>query len=444
MSETPLFDAAARYAAADGARFHTPGHSGRADFLRSIDLLRFDLTEIEGLDSLYEAAGPIDAAERLAAELYGVRRTLFSAGGCTLAIQTMLALAARGGEIVAGRNLHRAAVNACALLDITPRWVYPDAQTGVIEPGELERVLNAHPGARAAYVTSPDYYGRLCDIAALSAVCRAHGVPLLVDNAHGAHLKFVPGDLHPAHLGAAMTACSAHKTLPVLTGGAFLHIADARYAQDAKAAMAVFGSTSPSYLTLASLDLARAWLARHGAQAFAQLARQTQELRAFAAENGVRTLSGRVDPVRLTLDLAGSGLSGKEAACALRETGCEPEYADSGYAVLILTPFHTQADFARLRDALRRIGACSREARDTSGGLYRLLCAPRPVRVPLRDALFAPRETVPADRAAGRVAAQAVCPCPPGIPAVIPGEEIDACAVELLNFYGIRQVDVVK
>ncbi len=442
-SGTPLFDALRAHLALGRSSFHTPGHKGAPGFFPD-RLEAFDLTELPDTDSLFEAEGAILEAERAAARLFGTARTLFSAGGCTLCIQAMLRLAVpEGGEILSGRIIHRSAVQTMALLDLKPHWVMPRPDAGEGLPGrvwaeDVCAALRAHPGIRAVYLTSPDYYGVLADLPAIAEVCREHGVPLLVDNAHGAHLGFVGGGLHPVARGASMAACSAHKTLPVLTGGAYLNIADGRFAPEAKAAMALFGSTSPSYPVLLSLDLCRAWLEREGRTAFARLEERVCSLREFARSLGLGLPAGLCDPVRLTLRTADIGLTGVEAAERFRSMGVEPEYADGAFVVLLPTPMNGEEDFARLEGALRALPR-------GKGIRARGICVPPPVPVLTpRQALFASSEPLPLEQAVGRVAAETACPCPPGVPVVMPGEKITREAAEFLSGYGIRGLPVVK
>ena len=218
----PLYQALQEHRAKQRASFHTPGHKNSPLALPD-GLYALDFTELPDTDSLFEASGAIREAELAAARLFGARRTLISAGGCSLCIQAMLRLALpQGGQAVCGRVVHRSAVNAMALLDLEPVWA-PNSTAGILK--KLEQT----PQAGAVYVTSPSYYGQLMDIPTLAEACKRRGIPLLVDNAHGAHLAFTEPRLHPLQRGAAMTACSAHNTLGVLTGGAWLNIAVERY-----------------------------------------------------------------------------------------------------------------------------------------------------------------------------------------------------------------------
>ncbi len=439
----PLYEALLRHRELNRASFHTPGHKSAPGAFPA-DLLSLDYTELPDTDSLYEASGAILEAEQEAARLFGVERTLISSGGCTLCIQAMLRLAAPdGGTVIAGRVLHRSAVNAMALLGVRPAWVFPSRTAGPGLPGrvtaeEIGRAFQEHPDAKAVYLTSPDYYGVLCDISGIAALCRERGVPLLVDNAHGAHLKFLRRNLHPASLGASMTACSAHKTLPVLTGGAWLNIAEKAYADGAKAAMALFGSTSPSYPVMASLDLARDWLECCGKAAYARLEEQVAELRGLALSRGIAVPKGPCDPTRLSLRTASIGLTGWEAAEHFRRCGAEPEYADGAYLVLIPTPFNSPEDFERLRRAILSLPAKA-PFKESS-----FLPPPPPVCCPPREAILAQSEEIPLKDAAGRIAAESACPCPPGIPVVMPGEKITEESREFLLRYGFFSIKVLK
>lgn len=441
-SDLPIYNALLNHRDLKRAPFHTPGHKQR---YREIfgDLLSLDYTELEDTDSLYEACGCILKAEQMAARLFECRRTLFSAGGCTLAIQAMLRLVCpQGGKIICSRVVHRSAVNAMCLLGIDPVFVYPRADAGPYLAGRIHRddirdVLRDNSDARAVYITSPDYYGVMSDIEGIAKECKKHGVPLIVDNAHGAHLKFLDGKLHPIDLGAAMTACSAHKTLPVLTGGAFLNINDDRFIDDSKGAMAVFGSTSPSYPIMASLDICRDWLFKNGRSEYSRISERVGHIKDFAQSRGILVPGGLCDPVRISLNTYSIGIGGHEAADIFREYGVEPEYYDDKYIVLIASPFNTDSDFAKLEKAIKSL-----EVKKVSQGSA--IDIPKVSRdMSLRDAFLSKNEKVHLERAVGRVAAEVLCPCPPGVPVVMPGEIIDENVVNLLSGYGFFEIKVL-
>ena len=263
---TPICDFVRRYTQGEPVRLHMPGHKGYP-FLGFEPL---DITEIDGADELFTASGIIAESEAQASALFGAH-TVYSAGGSTLCIQAMLHMAARhaatNGErpvILAARNAHKAFVNAAALLDIEVRWLYPQTQDSYISctvtADQVSRALQGRDRRiTAVYLTSPDYLGNMTDIGEVAEGCHKNGTLLIVDNAHGAYLKFLPDSMHPMDQGADLCCDSAHKTLGVITGGAYLHISHAAPAELhrlAKGSMSLFGSSSPSYLILQSLDAA--------------------------------------------------------------------------------------------------------------------------------------------------------------------------------------------
>ena len=266
---TPICDFVSRYCEEKALRLHMPGHKGNG----VLGVEPYDITEISGADSLYEASGIIHESERNAAELFGTAATFYSAEGSSLCIRAMLLLAlldakqkGRGQKIVAGRNAHKTFVTVAGLLDLDVTWLAPAKGESYlacsVDMEQLEKYLVEESPA-AVYLTNPDYLGNLIDIREISHLCRKYDVLLLVDNAHGAYLKFLPESKHPIDRGADLCCDSAHKTLPVLTGGAYLHVAkntSDMFVKRAKDAMALFGSTSPSYLIMQSLDQANKYI----------------------------------------------------------------------------------------------------------------------------------------------------------------------------------------
>ncbi len=426
--KTPLYEAAEGYILKDTSRMHMPGHKGRIDGAFA-SAAPFDLTEIPGMDSLYECSGAIRRTERMYSGIYGSGDSLLSAGGASLCIQTMLALY-RGRKLAAGRMIHSSAVAAMALLDIDPVWIYPEAEDEKapvpppVTPADAKKALEK--GAEAVYVTSPDYFGNICDISGISKVCREYGASLLVDNAHGAHLKFLEEDIHPMTLGADACADSLHKTLPVLTGGALLHLKDPSLYSEAKEKMRLFGSTSPSYLIMLSADMLLEKLDGEIRTGLRRLCGMTGAVREKAGALGM--ISYGNDPARLTLSACALGYDGKAFAGYLREHGIEPEYAGGDVVILMPSVCSGEEDFNRLERVLESIPA----GRPVPAGTGSLL-QPAEKACTIRNAVFAPYETVPAGRAAGRISAELYSPCPPGIPIIIPGEKITESIAEKLE-----------
>ena len=436
---TPVADFVQRYAKAGTARLHMPGHKGRC----FLGCEPWDITEIHGADALYEAEGILAESEANAAALFGSQRTCYSTEGSSQCIRAMLylAVAASGSHtVVAARNVHRAFVSAAALLDLEIRWLWPEESRSLcgcpISPAQLEETLNSLPEPPAAvYLTSPDYLGGMAEIPALAQVCHQHGTLLLVDNAHGAYLRFLQPSLHPLDLGADLCCDSAHKTLPVLTGGAYLHLsptAPAQLAPLAKSALGLFGSTSPSYLTLASLDLCNRYLAEGYPQRLAEAVERLAELRERLTAAGWRVEPS--DPLRVTV-AAPRGVTGQELAGQLRRQGVECEYADRDFLVLMATPENTPEELAQAAAAL---GPCPGEANPPQLPLARgeRACS-------IRQAAFAPRETVDAAHSLGRVCGLPTVGCPPAIPIAVSGERITPEALALFAYYGIEQVEVL-
>ena len=344
-----FYESLKKYKKIGRSSFHTPGHKG--NFFKSRDLLGLDFTELPLTDSLYEAVGIIAEAEKNIEKLYNSKRSLISCGGNTLCIQTMLRLASgNGGNIICDRVLHRSAVSAMALLDINPVWIRRDfgkesLLAEKINMESLKKHLSSNKSFNAFYTTSPSYYGILQDIKEISDLCAAHSVPVLVDNAHGSHLMFTSKNLHPVANGASLCADSAHKTLPVLTGGAWLHINDDKFIKGAKNAMALFGSTSPSYPIMASMDICLSWLASYAEKEFLNLESRVKNIKSIARDVGIYVPNDEIsDPVRIVLGTWKIGYSGYEFREYLYKYKIEPEMCDEKYVILIATPFNTKED----------------------------------------------------------------------------------------------------
>ena len=442
--ETPIADFVRRYAESGAIRLHMPGHKGRA----RLGPEALDITEIPGADALYHGEGIIAQSEKNAQKLFGSAKTLYSAEGSSLCIRAMLQLAllyAKGRgmapKIAAARNAHRVFLSAAALLGLDICWLYGDEDAGLlscpISPDDLEAVLEKEKPA-AVYLTSPDYLGFSAELPPLAAVCRRHGALLLVDNAHGAYLKFLSPSRHPLDLGADLCCDSAHKTLPVLTGGAYLHLAKscpAALLPMAESAMQLFSSTSPSYLILQSLDLANRALAGDYPARLRETAARLDALKACLHAAGW-TLCGD-EPLKLTLRPKPRGDTGEALADALKAAGVVCEFADPDYCVLMLSPDNEEEDFSRLEAAL--------DALPPRAPIFDLPPAlPRPLaRLSPREALFSPFETLPAEACLGRTLASPCVSCPPAVPILACGEGIDAQALAAFRYYGITRLAVV-
>ncbi len=443
--DTPICDFLEHYQSSGISRFHMPGHKGNA----FLGCEPWDITEVSGADSLYEAEGIIARSEENATKLFGSGRTVYSTEGSSQCIRAMLYLAlthrpeGTAPVIVSARNVHKAFVYAAALLDFEVVWLWPDGENRSlcgcpICAESLENTLHSLPNPPAAvYLTSPDYLGGIADIAALSEVCHRYGTILVVDNAHGAYLHFLNPAQHPLDLGADLCCDSAHKTLPVLTGGAYLHLshrAPEAMRRNAKTAMALFGSTSPSYLTMASLDRCNRYLANGYQNRLTKTVSFIQSIRRDLMENGWMVAPS--DPLRITI-CAAKNQTGIDLANILRQNGMECEYADPEFLVLMLTPENQEESLHHLVSVLGKNMAGLQSAPI-------LPLAKGKQVVPIRKALFSPHEVIPAKDALGRICGAPTVACPPAIPIAVSGERIESTAIELFAHYGIDTVDVLK
>lgn len=437
---TPICDFVRRYADSSPLRLHMPGHKGKGP----LGIEQLDITEISGADSLYEASGIIAESEANASILFGCP-TFYSTEGSSQCIRAMLHLATcgRNRRIAAARNVHKTFLTAVALLDLQVDWLYPEAEGSYlacrITAESLEEYFASCAEIPAAvYVTSPDYLGNLLYIDTLAEVCHRHGALLLVDNAHGAYLKFLPNSRFPMDLGADMCCDSAHKTLPVLTGGAYLHIRDAELAKQAKNALALFGSTSPSYLILQSLDAANALLADPAyVRQLVTLSRLARDLRQQLTDHGINANPNAYEPLKITIYPQSYGYSGIELAEELRTHGIECEFADPNFLVLMLTPAITANDLQRVAEVLTALPRKKRIV-DIPPQIG------RPERVlSIREAILSPAEMIPVEQAMGRILAAPSVGCPPAVPIVICGERIDENAVTAFRYYGIASCSVI-
>ena len=438
MTDTPICDFVRRYAASDAVRLHMPGHKGK----KFLGAEPFDVTEVDGADTLYVPHGIIRESEQNASRLFGCD-TFYSAEGASQCIRAMLYLAVLhtgNRKVLAGRNAHHTFLTAAALLDLDVRWLHPHPDEGycqcTVTAIDLDKALR-HDPVGAVYITSPDYLGNTADIAALTAVCHRHGALLLVDGAHGAYLHFLPRPQHPSDCGADMCCSSAHKTLPVLTGGAYLHVGNALrdpVLPQVKHAMMLFGSTSPSYLILQSLDRANAYLQTYP-ETLAAFLPETAALKERLRAHGY-ALCGS-EPLKVTIQAKPFGYTGDALAQVLREQNIFCEFHDADYLTAMCTPENGADDLRRFGDVLCTVP--QRQAIQDVPPAYhtpRTACSPR-------DVLFAPREVLPTDQCVGRILASYAVSCPPAVPIVLCGERIDERSAEALRYYGVTTCSVL-
>jgi arginine/lysine/ornithine decarboxylase len=432
---TPVCDYLKKYSEKNMLRLHMPAHKGKNIGSPIDDILKYDITEIKGADSLFEADGIISESEKNASELFKTVSTIYSVQGSTLCIQTMLALMkTENRHIISARNSHRAFLNACALLDLEIEWIYPEYNSGIIggiiKVSDIEEKLKNSDGNSCVYITSPDYLGNIADIKSIAQICHKYNAVLLVDNAHGACLGFLQPSKHPAHLGADMCCDSAHKMLPAVTGTAYLHINNERYAKKAKSMMSVFASTSPSYIQLASLDYCNLYISE---KINDDIIYALNEIKKIKSDLKYKYSFIEGEPFHITI----TDINGNDMAEKLRQYNIECEYSDFNCIVLLLSPVNTAEDFKILKSALENINPqkCISEKN---------IKFPAPVQaVSLKKAFFSPSEEISIYKAEGRICSSLNVPCPPAIPIAVSGEIISAECIEIYRQYNIKTINVI-
>ena len=446
----PYLDAVVEYAYRGAARYHVPGHKGGpgADpgVVKAIglDALAADVPQlIHGID-VGPSPTPYERAEAMAAEAFGAARSWFLTNGATQGNHALcLALAPLGARVVVQRNSHSSLFDGLVLSGGVPSFVLPeyDEELGIthcVTPATLAAALRAAPDARAAFVVSPTYYGMAADVAGLAAVAHDAGVPLVVDQAWGPHFGFHEALPPPAlEQGADAMLTSTHKIAGSLTQSAMLHVGlSGRIDPEAVArVLGLLRSTSPSSLLLASLDGARRQLALHGEQLLHEVLEAISVARAkLETIEGIRlvdaSLIGRAgiaayDPMRIVLDVRGTGCTGYEVADALRRSyDVHVELPTQATVVLVV-------GLADSAPALRRLAGDIEETvkRIAKPGTTAAIAVPARMLlgemvVPPRDAFLGEVEVVPVDEAVGRVSCESIASYPPGVPQLLPGERI--------------------
>ncbi len=454
----PYLDAVVAYAFRGPARYHVPGHKGGpgADpgFRKAIgeDALAADVPQdIHGID-LGPSPTPYERAERLAAEAFGAERTFFLTNGATQGNHALcLTLAPLGARIVAQRNSHASIVDGLVLSGGLPSFVAPeyDQELGIthcVTPEALERALADAPDARAAFIVSPTYYGMAADVAGCAEVAHRAGLPLVVDQAWGPHFGFHEA-LPPTALsqGADAMLTSTHKIAGSLTQSAMLHIGDGRVDAGAVArALRLLRSTSPSSLLIASLDGARRQLALHGEQLLYETLEAIGVARAkLETIDGIALVDGELvgqmgvagyDPLRIVLDVRGTGRTGYEIADELRRSyDVHVELPMQATVVFVVGLGESAAALRRLAGDVDEVVKRLSEPGATAPIVPPAAALENEVALPPREAFLGDAEQVAVDDAIGRISCESIASYPPGVPALLPGERISAETVVYLR-----------
>ncbi len=426
---------------------HMPGHKRNtvlADYLKALraDL---DITEIDGFDDLHAPEGVLLDGMRRAARLWGADECRFLVNGTTCGLlAAVYSLAADGGRAIVARNCHKSVYHALELTGVEPVFIMPDvdAETGVcgrISPEDVRRALEEAPDARFVLVTSPTYEGVISDVSAICRAAHERNVPVIVDEAHGAHLGI--SDAFPVdamRMGADISVKSVHKTLPSLTQTAILL---ARHGRVDMAvldhALDIFETSSPSYLLMASIDGCVSLMERRGAEILSGWRQALDEFYEGAAVLSHLRIRRQDEPSKLVIDTTQAGITGFELACRLRKENVELEMASLRYAIAMTGAGDTRETLRKFLNALKTVDRSlsmpsapfaqpSPLAPSANSASFVLLpVLPRPVRVlPPKIALRAPSENVSAREAVGRVSACYAWAYPPGIPMLVPGERV--------------------
>ncbi len=439
MMTTPICDFINEYRKKNALRLHMPAHKGTS-------LLGYeneDITEISGADSLYEASGIIAESERNASALFGAD-TYYSTEGSSQCIRAMVYLIKLLGDsvIIAARNAHKTFITAVALTDSEVKWLPSDGNylESHIDLGKLEEALkSAEQKNKAVYITSPDYLGNVAPIKEISDICKKHGAILAVDNAHGAYLKFLPESLHPIDLGADICCDSAHKTLPVLTGGAYLHISESApglFKERARDSLSLFGSTSPSYLILQSLDNANKYIYNGYVKSLSEFILSVERIKLSLTDKGL-LLKGN-EPLKIVLDAKEYGYTGKEISDILEKSNIFSEFSDLDFTVFMVSPETGESGLLRLYEALTSIPKRKKKTE----------VPPKMTdfehSVSIREAVFSESEIIDAKDSEGRIFADTNISCPPAVPIIIAGEVISKQTIDAFKYYGIEKCRVIK
>ncbi len=436
-----LNDFIKNYSESSITRLHMPGHKG-AEFL---GFEKYDITEIYGADSLYEADGLIKESEQRASDIFNTKATFYSAEGSSQCVKAMISLVKLLNKdnctVLSTRNCHKSFIYASALLNVDIKWLYNNGEYSLaasnVLPEDIESALNnADIPISAVYLTSPDYLGNELNIKDISKITCSKNIPLIVDNAHGSYLHFLDEKRHPIDLGADMCCDSAHKTLPVLTGGAYLHISKKTpdfFKDNVKYALEMFGSTSPSYLILSSLDLANDYLSNGFDRDLKKCVNRLNKLKENLKDSHITPL--KTDPLKLTIPSYGLNI-----ADMLRKSKIECEYQDPDYVVMMFSPLNGAEDFIKTENALKNIYKNIEKNKKTHPPVLNL----KPEKVlSVREAIFSPFEIVDAEHSFGRTLARPAASCPPCVSVLMPGERIEEDSIKIFKKYSINKIPVV-
>lgn len=451
-ARTPIIAALQRHSDKQPLSFHVPGHKNGAVWPESLapfqHVLAYDVTELEGLDDLHDPTGPIAESQALCAAFYGAGETSYLVGGSTSGNLAMIYGLCKEGDVVfVQRNCHKSVLHALELARAKVVFLAPeyDKKTGRplgLTANVFEEALRRYPGAKALVATYPDYWGTVRNQAAIFAQAKEAGLLVLVDEAHGAHFKLGEGEWRcpkqALDMGADVVVQSAHKMLPALTMGAWLHFAKettAAIREPVKRALTMVQSSSPSYLLLASLDGARAYIESEGEAAFAKACRASQRLQEAIGSHPMLEVVENAgecyqnDPLKVTIK-ANDSRSGTWLLQELAKAGIWAEMADPNAILLVLG---VGQDFDASLFHSRLSTRCWQPEKQRKKGLFQAGAGPLISElIDMKRPDFS-SETVPLSEAVGRVAAEPLVPYPPGVPLLYRGEQVAPAHVKQIE-----------
>lgn len=442
-NKAPLYNALVAYCGEELLRLHMPGHTGSIGFKTPEfkALAPLDVTEVPGLDDLHLPQGIIEEAQTLLSRAYGAEKSRFLVNGATSGIHALLmGMEREGAQVLIPRNAHRSFFGGLVLSGANPVYLpcLVDKHLGMgiaLEPAAAARALERNPQAEAIFAVSPTFYGTTSFIDQIAAITEKEGKKLFVDEAHGGHFPFHEG--YPASAlsgGADAVVNGLHKTLPVFNQGACLHYRKRKHTMDrVGAAWDLLTTTSPSYLIMASIDLARRFMEEEGhgkleqalefSRFYSRKIENIKGLHVYDEELSHYRAVADKDPLKLLIDVRGLNVNGLQLSKILRQKyRIQVEFADIHYIVAMMSIFHNRQDWERLYGALSEIAA-------NCGGSLKpgeeIAVPPEPqVCLSPREAFYARSRQVPFEAARGEIAAEMIAAYPPGIPCLLPGEKI--------------------
>ena len=454
-----LYRELADYSHTDYYPFHMPGHKRNNASVNGEFPFDRDITEIEGFDNLHHAEGILKEAQENAARLYGTKQCYYSVNGSTAALLSAVSAAVPdGGKILVARNCHKAVYHAMYLRNLTPVYIYPQTDenwwiNGGISPDKVERMLAASPDVEAVLITSPTYDGVVSDVERIAEIVHRYDIPLIVDEAHGAHFHF--SDYFPvsaAELGADVVVQSFHKTMPSMTQTAVLHNCSDRVDDRLiRRFMGIYQTSSPSYILMASMDACIEKMEKDGHQMFRDFTRILEKTRTRLAplryirlvtpENGTSEIFD-YDRSKLVFSTRYASLTGRELYQILLERyHIQMEMESEYYALAIAAVGDTEEGFEILCHAIEEIDeeqkeqAASQKTDKKTGQEEKTVCRPLSQTMTIKEAMEAPDEVCPLEESIGRISSEFAYLYPPGIPLIVPGEQITGQFVKNMRIY---------